>query len=103
MKEKIKKINELLSKLYCFNSVESDALLKKVTRMREEGLNEMIKVLEVGLKEQEKLLKKWVEREPLFAEKLIHHIQKIAIKLSNEYEKNEKKSAESILTELNIS
>lgn len=97
---KIKKITDLLDQLYCFTPNQVATYMKRIPYMTEEGLTKLVKTLEAGLKEQNKMLEKWTERDPEFATRLTKFVDKTANELTKEYEKEEKISAEEILTEL---
>lgn len=96
-KEKIQKIRDLLGKLYCFDNEFIDDLMVRVELFPKKGLDEMIKVLEEGKSEQDKLFETWTEREPDFAKNLMKFVDKTSKNISQDYEKEEKESAESIL------
>lgn len=98
---KIKKITDLLDKLYCFEQTEIETFMKRIPYMKEEGLNELIKTLEDGLKEQGKMIQNWIRREPSFGKRLTDFVDQKANALQKEAEESEKTTAEDILTELN--
>ncbi len=97
---KIKKIKDLLNKLYCFKPKEVEAYMRRIPFMEEEGQDKLIKTLQEGLKEQDEMLKKWTERDPEYTKKLTDFVVKTSKKISGEYEEQEKSTAEDILKEL---
>jgi hypothetical protein len=96
-KEKLQKIRDLLEKLYCFDNDFIEDLMEKVELFPEKGVDELINVLEEGKKEQDKMFEKWTEREPDFVKNLMRFVDKTSKSIFQEYEKEEKQSAESIL------
>lgn len=74
--------------------------MKRIPYMAEKGLDELIKTLEAALKEQNRMIKTWIKREPKFAKRLTTFVDETTDNLTKEYEKEEKSSAENILSEL---
>lgn len=97
---KTKKIKDLLQKLYCFEPEEVIKYMKRIPFMKEEGQEKLINSLEEGLKDQDEMLQKWTERDPQYARKLEDFVVETSNRLSSDYEKQEKRSAEDILKEL---
>ncbi|MDH5597364.1 MAG: hypothetical protein OEY44_04610 [Candidatus Peregrinibacteria bacterium] len=98
--KKIEKINDLLLQLFIFDQKEIEELQQRIPYMKEEGLDELIKTLEEGLKNQEAMLKQWIKREPKFADELSGFVMKESKALVQEAEKEERDSAEEILSEI---
>ncbi len=89
-----------MNKLYCFGQEDIDEYMKRVTRMKEQGLDELIVSLEKGLKHQNELFVKWTKKEPTFATNLAAFAGKTAKGIISEFEEFERSSAEDILNEI---
>ena len=97
---KTKKIKELLGQLYCFEPEAVNKYMRRIPYMKEEGQDKLIETLEEGLRQQDEMLRKWTERDPQYTKKLEDFVVETSTKLSKEYERQEKSSAEDILKEL---
>ncbi|MFH1534000.1 MAG: hypothetical protein ABID64_03645 [Nitrospirota bacterium] len=97
---KYKNLKEKLSQLYFLTEEEIEEILVRAKGIKEEGLDELIKLFDEGKTKQDDVLVKLIEKDKSFVENLKKTLRKMYSDTTDEVTKQESESAEELLKDL---